>query len=294
VYLRVAELYVGQGRSMEALAVGFRALQIDPSRFVAVTVGWAACIGPAALPLLRRAIELHLQADRTQDATGLMQMMVVLTPRCSATRRQLAELLLRAGRTVDAIAQLRVTASILERDGNNREYLAVVDRILAIDGRNLEALRGLAHAHLRLGDPERALTALTNLMRLCEDDPVGLELLARCLAVLGRGWNAVSLLGRLSTRLRRESAFERADTLLARARRWAPHDAGFQAGLETLRQALIRPAGFEGDVPPALETPRLPPVGFASTRDRDVVLLQALDFPVRDSARGVMPTRRAR
>lgn len=235
-YLEVAAAYAHAGRPLEALAVGFSALQLDPTRFVALAVGsWITDLGEPALPLVRKGVQIHLDANRWVDAAGLLELVVAILPRCAESRIGLAELHARCGRRESAMQIGRAALELFEADGNNRAIIAVAQHMLSIDARDRQALRALVRAQLRVGEADRAEQTVTLLLTLDPADPVALEALARRMIAAGDAEAALSTLHTLTASLGPAEAA----AVLARAQRWCA-DATYRAGVRTLRAQTDR------------------------------------------------------
>jgi tetratricopeptide (TPR) repeat protein len=239
-YLKAAELYASVGRANEALALAFTALQIAPSRFVALAVsGLLRSLGPHGLPLCKRAIELHLDHRRTHDAVALLEVLVVVEPRDAEVRIQLAELYARTGRREAGLAIETAALALFEADGNNRDVLAVAGHMLSLDARHIGALRALIAAHHRLGEIDRAMRHAATLLTLHPRDPVAMEAVARTLIARGDARRCIEVLMRLVGRLGEAEA----EHLLHRARRWS-RDPEYAAALDQLHpDAVIELSG---------------------------------------------------
>lgn len=239
-YARVADVFAERGDVMQAVAICYRALQVEPTRFVSV-VGDAMLrrIGPAARPLLERAIEGYEGVGNFDAAAEATRKLIDRDPDSTALRVRLAELLLRAGRTGDAIDVLWLVTQALERHGNNAELIDVGARLLEIDADHLEARRALARAYLRVGDLGDCLATVRPLVQRKEgQDPVGLEVFARLQIELGRNEGALEVLRCLAAVRAAAGEHDLADAVLARAARWAFDDDDFRAAIAQLRQRL--------------------------------------------------------
>lgn len=82
---------LGAGRLPEALGLAYRALQLDPGRFVAETMASVLRgLGDCAHHLCLVAAQQQLQRNDRPAATQLLQLAAELRPNCPATRQLLA------------------------------------------------------------------------------------------------------------------------------------------------------------------------------------------------------------
>ena len=237
-YADVAERFVGRGDVMQAVAVCFRAMQVQPTGFVS-GIGEAVVdsLGSAGRPLLERALASHEEQRNYGAAANVVRRLIDQDPDSVELRVKLAHLLHAQGKDADASDLLWATAQVLERDGNNAELIDVGQEILEIDPKHRAARRSLARVFLRVGDLADCLRVVTPLVR-DEDDAVGLAILARLQVELGRNDRAVDVLRRLAAALVSVGQAEDADELLAKASKWAFDDEDYRATLSDLRERV--------------------------------------------------------
>lgn len=240
-YLRVALEYAAQRRDQEALALAYQVLHLDASQLVYVAVAEVLRgIGRPARELCARAAEAHLQAGRLADGLHMLQLGAEIDAKNPDVRRRLAQIYLSQHMTGPAVANLAEAGRLLLAAGNNAEYVEVAEQILRADPRHLETLRELPRVYLRVGEPQRAVTKLADLMRVSPGDTVGYETLAHAFAVIGRVPTALSVLERLTRELVATGRAPQATAILERARGWRTDDAEFIQAVAALREP--RPA----------------------------------------------------
>jgi tetratricopeptide (TPR) repeat protein len=254
MYLQVAERYVGAGRALEAVAVGFRALALDPVAFSSTRVaGLLRELGDAAIPLCQRAAAL-LREKHPHEAMMLAELMLVLEPSNLQARRNLAEPYAETGKREEAIALLESTCRRLDpvhsaprNTPRDRELIVTARLLLRLDPTHAGALRRLTHACLRIGQPAAALATAARLVSSTSEDPDAMELLALVYIELDRPKETLGVLRRLMCTLshRGPEHAARADLVLARAHGWCADD-GFHRGVAHLRVEL-RKHGAESD-----------------------------------------------
>lgn len=255
-YMRVAQDYSAARRDGETMAIGYRVLHLDASQFVYVAVAeMLRRIGRPAKALCARAAEVHLAAGRTADGLHMLQLGTALAPNDSDGRRRLAQLYKAQHMFTDAVACLADAGRLLRVAGDEGGYVEVAEQILELDPRHLETLRELPRAYLRMGEPQRAVVTLSDLMRNSPGDTIGYETLAHAFAVIGRMSTSLSVLERLVTELCATGLQTQASEILERARRWRIDDTEFRdavAALATPRpvapSAPPRPSTTEGTV----------------------------------------------
>jgi tetratricopeptide (TPR) repeat protein len=237
IYLRLAAAYAERRRTPEAAAICMRVLHVDCSQFIDVAVaGTLRHLGRSGAPICVQAADLHRQAGRHGDAVRLYALAVELDPTDALAPVRVAEALLDQHDYRGAVAALADAGARLLRDGNNADYLAVAEQILALDPRHPGTLRELARTHVRIGEPHRAVDLLSRLMQVVPEDPIGYEILAQAFASIGRMPKALSILTRLVHDRRRSGDEPGAHQIIDRAQWWST-DEGFRRGVATLREA---------------------------------------------------------
>lgn len=236
-YLRVALEYAAQRRDQEALALAYQVLHLDASQLVYVAVAEVLrSIGRPARELCARAAEAHLQAGRLVDGLHMLQLGAEIDAKNPEVRRRLAQIYLSQHMLGPAVANLAEAGRLLLAAGNNAAYVEVAEQILRADPRHLETLRELPRVYLRVGEPQRAVIKLADLMRVSPGDTVGYETLAHAFAVIGRVPTALSVLERLTGELVATGRAPQAAAILERARGWRHDDAEFARAVAALRE----------------------------------------------------------
>lgn len=247
-YLRVALEYAAQRRDQEALALAFQVLHLDASQLVYVAVAEVLrSIGRPARELCARAAEAHLQGGRMADGLHMLQLGAEIDAKNPDVRRRLAQIYLSQHMIGPAVANLAEAGRLLLAAGNNAEYVEVAEQILRADPRHLETLRELPRVCLRVGEPQRAVIKLADLMRVSPGDTVGYETLAHAFAVIGRIPTALSVLERLTGELVATGRAPQAAAILERARGWRLDDAEFATAVAALREPKAAGAPVRGE-----------------------------------------------
>jgi tetratricopeptide (TPR) repeat protein len=253
-YLRVALDYAAQRRDAEAMALGYHVLHLDASQFVYVAVADVLRrMGRQARPLCARAAEAHLHAGRVADGLHMLRLGAEIDARNPDVRRRLAQIYLAQHMYGEAVANLAEAGRLLLAAGNNGEYVEIAEQILRYDPRHLETLRELPRVYLRVGEPQRAVVKLADLMRVNPGDTVGYETLAHAFAVIGRVPTALSVLERLIGELASTGRVPQAEAILERARGWRLDDPDFARAVLALREPKPVPAAPRPRVPVASE-----------------------------------------
>lgn len=245
-YLHVALGYVAQRRHQEALALAYQVLRLDASQLVGDEATDALRrIGRPARDLCARAAAAHLQVGRTDDGLHMLHLGVELDPRDPELRCQLAQVYAAHHMVAEAVANLAEAGRMLLAAGNNAAYVVVAEQLLGLDARDLETLRELPRVYLRMGEPQRAVVKLGDLMRVSPDDTLGRETLAQAFAVLGRIPSAMSVLERLVHELASTGRVAESNAVLERARSWRLDDPELARAVLAVREpkpAKPRPA----------------------------------------------------
>lgn len=249
-YLRVVSLYAAQRRDGEAMALGYQVINLDASQFVYVAVAEVLRrMGRQARPLCARAAEAHLQAGRVVDGLYMLRLGAEIDARNPEVRRRLAQIYLSQHMYTDAAGHLAAAGQLLRAAGNNAEYVEVAEQILQLDPRHLETLRELPRVYLGMGEPQRAVVKLADLMRVSPGDTVGYETLAHAFAVLGRIPTALSVLERLTEELVATGRAPQAEAILERAAGWRHEDHEFARAVLALRMPKPAPAPLRALAP---------------------------------------------
>jgi tetratricopeptide (TPR) repeat protein len=236
-YLRVALEYAAQRRDREAMALAYQVLHLDASQFVYVAVAETLRgIGRPARELCARAAEAHLQAGRLVDGLHMLQLGAEIDAKNPDVRRRLAQLYLSQHMTGPAVVNLVEAGRLLLAAGNNAEYVDVAEQILRVDARHLETLRELPRVLLRVGEPQRAVVKLADLMRASPGDTVGYETLAHAFVTIDRVPTALSVLERLVNELLATGRALQAEAILERARHWRHDDPELARAVLALRE----------------------------------------------------------
>jgi tetratricopeptide (TPR) repeat protein len=277
-YLCVALDYASQRRDAEAMALAYRVLHLDASQFVYVAVADVLRrMGRQARSLCARAAEAHLQVGRLADALHMLRLGAEIDAHNPDVRRRLAQIYLAQHMYGEAVANLAEAGRLLLAAGNNAEYVEVAELILRYDPRHLETLRELPRVYLRVGEPQRAVVKLADLMRVNPGDTVGYETLAHAFAVIGRVPTALSVLERLTGELVSTGRVPQAMAILERARSWRLDDPDFARAVLALREPAPKPA-------PASK-PAQPRVARSTAEGTVVLDITDLMEPVRAGAK---------
>lgn len=265
-YLQVALDYAARRRDRETMAICYQVLHLDPRRFAYMTVApMLRKIGRLACPLCTRAADAHFAAGRINDGIELMRLSTELDARNPDAHYRLAQLLSNQHMTRDAVVHLAEAGRLLLHAGNNARYVEIAEHLLRLDSGHLETLRELPRVYLRIGEPQRAVVKLSDLMRISPGDTTGFEILAQAFTVIGRTSTALSILQRLVDELSSTDRRDHAEAILERARRWRLDDPGFERAVVQLRR--VRPP-----------TPPRPHAASRPTTDEGTVVLRITDL----------------
>ncbi len=188
LYLRTAEIYIGQGFQAKALTVYKSVLKLTPGLpHVRIQLGELyrrmGMISDALAELEAAAREL-LDAGRSVDALPSLRRIVELHPDNVVSRIRLAEAASKAGRIEEAVGELARAAEQLRREGRADEFLRVAERLLFHQPENFALARELAASYIARKNPRLALAKLQRPLRAAPRDPENVSLLAEALATL--------------------------------------------------------------------------------------------------------------
>ncbi len=236
-YVYTAGILAARGQVLEAVGVGYRALQLEPRAFAALVDSKVLDpLGEAAVPLLCKALDGFETHRRWRDAAKVGRKLLDVRRDNIDLRLRVSNALAELGETGEALDLLWEAVPPLERDGNNAVLLELLPRVLELDPQHHGAMRRLIRVYLRVGELGACLRTAVPLIR--EDDPDGLEVLARAQTELGRDDLALRVLERVGFLLVEGGQLERADRLLAGAGRWSLDDGEFRPRVSALREDL--------------------------------------------------------
>jgi tetratricopeptide (TPR) repeat protein len=237
LYLSIASAYARHQLVEEASAICYRALHVEPSRFVleGEIETMLRVLGRRAAPVAGYAAECHFAAGRGADAVHLARFAAEIDGRDPFRYVRAAEMMLAQHQFDAAVASLSIGGRRLLADGRHAQFVTLAEQILAIDAFHAPTLRELARTQVKLGDPHGAVARLAALMQVCPEDPAGYEILAHAFAVIGRVPKALAIVTRLIADLRADGDETGALDLLQRAKWWRNQDAAFQRALVALR-----------------------------------------------------------
>lgn len=237
VYVQVAKAYADAGRLDEAAAFTDRAHALEPAWFTVGTAGaLLESLGSSGGPICTRAAIAHWRAGRVPEALQFYYHATQIDPGDVQALIRLAQAYQHQTMLKEATATFVVASRRLLREKNHREFIAVAEQILRIDGGHAATLRDLARAYLIVGEPRRAVAKLTALMQVVPDDPAGFEILAHAFAVIGKLDVSLSVLNRLVGDLHAQGEMETAGDLLWRALSWRPDDDNYRRHISALLQ----------------------------------------------------------
>lgn len=234
-YLALAHQYAAKRLFNDALELGRQILVLDPARFSYANMSdIVVAVGPSAVPLCRRAVELHRQAGRDDLAADLLLLCCRLEPSNIELWRELSQVYVDHQMTAEGAWALRRAAHLLHEAGDYSQVIELAQTILELDPCDLETRRLRSQALLKTGKPARAISELSDLLRRKPDDEEDREALAHTLAVSGNSIASLSVLERLIDELLDAKRRSHAQALLERARAWRPADHDYGHRLDAL------------------------------------------------------------
>ncbi len=188
IYLRTAEIYIGQGFLPKAVTVFKSVLKLTPGLpQVRVQLGEAyreLGMVADALHELELAVSEFQQAGRPAEALPALRRMVELHPDNVVSRIRLAEAASQAGQTAEAVQQLAQAAEQLKLEGRGDEFVRVAERLLFHSPDNVAVARELAATYIARKNPRLALSRLQGALRVAPRDPETVALLAEAMVQL--------------------------------------------------------------------------------------------------------------
>jgi len=188
IYLRTAEIYIGQGFLPKAVTVYKSVLKLTPGLpqvRIALSEAYRRLGMVAdALHELELAVAELQQSSRPADALPALRKMVELHPDNVVSRIRLAEGASQAGRTEEAIREFGQASDQLKMEGRADEYVRVAERLLFHRPDNFGVARDLAAAYIARKNPRLALAKLQGALKAAPRDPQNVTLLAEAMVEL--------------------------------------------------------------------------------------------------------------
>ena len=188
IYLRTAEIYLGQGFLPKAVMVYKTVLKLTPGLpqvRIALSEAYRRLGMVAdALHELELAVAELQQSSRPADALPALRKMVELHPDNVVSRIRLAEGASQAGRTEEAIREFGQASDQLKMEGRADEYVRVAERLLFHRPDNFAVARDLAAAYIARKNPRLALAKLQAALKAAPRDPQNVTLLAEAMVEL--------------------------------------------------------------------------------------------------------------
>ena len=162
--LEVVDGYRKKGFSLKAAAVLKQILKIEPDRYevrlsLADVFEEKGLVGDALEHLIKAGEILEGQGN-DEELEGVLQMILELQPGNHAIRYRLAEVYRRVGYADRAIVELTSLAEGLLGENRDEEFVRVAERVLFLNGGNVDLAKKLAAKYLELGEVKRALSKL--------------------------------------------------------------------------------------------------------------------------------------
>jgi pilus assembly protein FimV len=201
IYLRTGDLYTEQGFAQKAVAVYKNVLKLSPGTVPAHLKLGALFkqlgLLSDAVQQLELAAAALLRSDKSVDAVAALRQAVETQPENIVLRVKLAETASQAGLIDEAVREFGKAADQLKTEGRTDESLRVVERLLFHQPDNYTKARELAETYIARGSPRPALSKLQACLKGDPRDPRTLLLLAKALEQLGQVEKAVSVLKEL-------------------------------------------------------------------------------------------------
>ena len=188
IYLRTAEIYVGQGFPRKAMTVYKSVLKLTPGlphvrERLAETYRQQGMVADALRELELSANELQA-AGKIEETLPALRKIVGMHPDNIAARIRLAETASQVGKVDEAVHELSQLAVQVKAQGRADDFVRVAERLLFHRPSDFAVARELAGAYIQRGNPRLALVKLQNALRAAPRDPQNVTLLAEALAQL--------------------------------------------------------------------------------------------------------------
>jgi tetratricopeptide (TPR) repeat protein len=201
VYLKTADLYVEQGFFQRAVAVYKNVLKLTPGHTdahfkLADVYKQLGLFSDAATQYDHAATALQ-KAGRLKEAMNALAQIVEMNPDQVMARVKLAELASQAGQTEEALREWGRAAEQLEAQGRIDDYLRVAERVLTLQPDNHVLNRRVAQRYMERQNPKAALAKLQVVFNALPRDVETLQLLAEAFQQLGQAQKTISVLKEL-------------------------------------------------------------------------------------------------
>jgi tetratricopeptide (TPR) repeat protein len=188
IYLRTAEIYVGQGFQRKAMTVYKSVLKLTPGmpqvrERLADTYRQQGMVADALRELELAAEELQ-RAGKIEEALPALRKIVGLHPDNIASRIRLAETASQVGKVDEAVHELSQLAVQLKAQGRADDFVRVAERLLFHRPSDFGVARELAAAYITRRNARLALVKLQAPLKAAPRDPQNVTLLAEALAQL--------------------------------------------------------------------------------------------------------------
>lgn len=257
-YLQVAEFYTSQRALQKALAVYRQVLTLEPGRldvhFKTAALNRELGRVHDAIASYEHIAQAQMQAGRVADALKTYRVIADADPSIVSKRLRLAELYSRENMTTEAVDAFSAAGRILLETNRLADYVRVAERLLYHRADDRPTIRELARVYLKLGDARRALLKLNSLLKVDQNDPIGLELLGDTFMAMGKPDKASSVMVELIRHLQSQGRDGHHDAIrvLNKARQWDPRSVALQRMQSELEGAdasepvdVVEPEGVE-------------------------------------------------
>jgi pilus assembly protein FimV len=201
-FTKVAESYSTDGFFLKAVALYKQVLKLNPG-LLEVNLKLAEL--HQQLQLMSEAMNYYQLVANHYDKAGdvkssldTLKKMVDLDPENVTSREKLAELYARERMPVQALPEFKRAADYYKKNSRTEDYLRVAEKMMAIDGSNLDMALELAELYLGRGDQKRALAKLQIRFKADPRDVGTLTLLAQAFEGLGQVSKTISVFKELA------------------------------------------------------------------------------------------------
>jgi pilus assembly protein FimV len=197
-YIRVAEQYTHAGFHLKAIAVYKQVLNLDPT-LVVIHQYLAASylelgLTSEALIQLEQLADVYERTQRNDLLLEVLLQMGKIDPHNIATRLRIAELLSKENRVMEASKHFAHACDELKIQGRKEDFVKVAERLLYHDPSRIDTALEVAAMYVERGQFKEALSKLQVCFVSNRKNVNVLELLAKSFLGLGQPEKAISVM----------------------------------------------------------------------------------------------------
>jgi len=221
-YQKVGEHYAKDGFFLKAVAVFKQILKLDPG-LIPIYVRLAELyqqlgLNSEAMKQYQVVARHYETQGLKKESLDILKKMAELEPDNAIRKIKLAELYAKEGHSQDSQAQFKTIVEDLKKKNNFQELVRVYEKMVALGSPDMAIVFELVQAYLDIGEPKKALSKLQQLFEADPKNPKTLELLAKSFSDLGQPEKANSVYTELVRILDEKGMIEERDRFKAKIR----------------------------------------------------------------------------